>query len=480
MRKKTVVLTRFSSILQDNISQKIAIEKYINENRIVVDEWIEEDAVSGFKTRLEYRVGLMKIKAMAMNQELDTLIIFNLDRIGRRMELVGFINLLDECGVTIVSVTEGIINNGNDTDSLISSIKMWMSEYESKKISERVKNGKLAIVRQGFHQGGTPNFGYKVVDKKLVIDEEESKIVSMIFELYIAEGISGVLEIFKEKGINKRGEQFNRQKILKLLHNPIYIGLKKYKDELIEIPELRIVDNSIFNKAQQIMRDRRTKGTTKHVNKSDALLEGLLWHRCNDEKIRKLHIDYVNVKGKKKPSYRCNYCKNTKAKINKNYISTKIEPKIEGKIKEIMKDLSIEILEQQYSLDIKESEEKIKNSIKDITKNIIKKNRAINKATDEMEKIFIGESSMDIEIINNLIQKLTKEVLELKEQLDKNKYNLEILEKSTPNALYILEKYKKFDYLYDNANNLEKKKILQELINRIVIGSDKIDLELNV
>lgn len=480
MRKKIVVLTRFSSIMQDNISQKTAIDEYIKENRIVADEWIEEDAVSGFKTKLEDRIGLMKIKDMAINEELDKLIIFNMDRIGRRMELVGFINLLDQCGVTIISVTEGILNNGNDTDSLLSSIKMWMSEYESKKISARVRAGKRASVEKTGYTGGVANYGYKVVDKKLVIDEEESKIVSMMFDLYISGGIPKIMETFKNNNITRRGEQFNRQKIIKLLHNPIYTGKKQYKSELIDIPELRIISDELFNKVQKMLDDRRTKGTTKYVNKTDTLLEGLLWHRCEDGKIRKLHIDYVNIKEEKKPLYRCKYCKEKKAKIKKNFISTKIEPIIEEHIKSIMNQVSIETLEERYNKGIKENIKILNADIKGITNNVYKKNKAIDKATKEIEKIFLDESNMDIEIINNLIQKLKNEVLQLEENLNISKEELEILESSTSNTIYLLGKYKDFEYLYDNATNLEKKNMLQELIDRVVIDYDKITIDLNI
>ena len=53
MMKKTVVLMRVSTDMQETISQKTAIDNYIQHNNVIVDEWIEEEGVSGFKTKVE-------------------------------------------------------------------------------------------------------------------------------------------------------------------------------------------------------------------------------------------------------------------------------------------------------------------------------------------------------------------------------------------------------------------------------------------
>ena len=79
VKKKNVCLVRVSTDMQETISQKTAIDEYITKNKIIIDEYIEEDGVSGFKTKLENRKGLMYIKKMALNGELDKLVVFNLE-----------------------------------------------------------------------------------------------------------------------------------------------------------------------------------------------------------------------------------------------------------------------------------------------------------------------------------------------------------------------------------------------------------------
>lgn len=55
MRKKIVALLRVSSDGQDLQSQRSSIEQYAKVNKIVIDEWIEEQGVSGYKNKFEDR-----------------------------------------------------------------------------------------------------------------------------------------------------------------------------------------------------------------------------------------------------------------------------------------------------------------------------------------------------------------------------------------------------------------------------------------
>lgn len=487
--KKNVCLMRVSTDMQETTAQRTAIEKYIHDNKIIIHEYIEEDGVSGFKTKLEDRIGLMKIKKMALNDEIDTLLIFNSDRIGRRIELVGFINLLDECGVKIVSVTEGLLNKGEDTDSLISSVKMWMAEYESKKISERVKAGKKATALRGEFLGGVPNFGYRLANKKLEIEPEEAEIVKLLFDTYIKYGSAGVLNLFNEKGITKRGDVWTRGKIIKTLRNTIYIGDKQLKNEVIPHDEaLRIVSDEVFYEAKKLMESRTTKkrgSTTKFVNRSSALLEGLLFHKCPDGNIRRLHIDYnkgtYKDPNQKKLLYRCSHCKSRRYKgVQKSYGGEKINNIIETRIKEIMSTISYDDLEEEYNRIKKNDTTELEGSIQSIEKYLNKKTLALKNASKELEKIFMGESCMDKETINNIIISLKKDIEENESLLIKFKDDLNHLQLKNKNTYKLLDKYKDFNYLYDKATDLEKKIILQEIVDKIVINEDNIEIKLNI
>lgn len=487
--KKNVCLMRVSTDMQETTSQRVAIEKFVQDNKLVIHEWVEEDGISGFKTKLENRDGLMRIKEMALNDEIENLIIFNLDRIGRRMELVGFMTLLDECGVKILSVTEGCLNEGNDTDSLINSIKMWVAEYESKKKSKAVKAGKKVTALNGEFLGGVPNFGYKLGNRRLVIDEEESEIVKLLFDTYIKYGSSGVMDLFEEKGIKKRGNTWTRGMIIKTLKNTIYIGDKPLRDGNIPHDEsLRIVTDEVFYKAQELMKSRTTKGkgnTTKFVNRSDALLEGLLYHKCPDGNIRRLHVDYNSGTYKdpkeKKLLYRCSHCKSRRyTDIQKTYGGIKLNTKIEEMIKDTMSKISYEDLEEEFNKFKTQNTQEVSDELTLLEKSLDKKKIALKNANNEMEKIFMGDSNMDKETINSIIIKLKSDIQETEERKVFLKEQLHEINIKNMNTYTLLEKYKDFEFIYNRATLMEKKTILQEIIDKVIISNEDIEICLNI
>lgn len=489
MRKKNIVLMRVSTDMQETLSQKTSILKYIEDNKIVIDEWIEEQGISGYRTKIDDREGLMKIKELAIKNEIEMLIVFNSDRIGRRMEALSFINILNEYGVKIISVTEGVLNKGEDTDDLINAIKFWTSNYESKKISERVKAGKRATAMKGEFLGGTPNYGYRLGNKRLVIDELEAKIIKLIFESYIENGSQGTLDMLKDNGIKKRGYDWTRGKLIKTLKNTIYIGKKQLENGEIPYDEdLRIISDEMFYKVQEVMKSRTTrkKGTeTKYVNKSDALLEGLLYHVCGDGEIRKLYVDYNYYKLKdgsrrKKLLYRCTYCRGKNYNNKKGYAAKNIHQIIEDNIKEMLSTLSLEQLEYEYnSLKYRDTEdlEEKKNIIK---VNIRKKQRALEKANKELENIFLGESNVDINTLNNMIIKFKNELKEDNYSLNEIEDQIKKINMKNKNLFEIFKIYKELDYLYEIASIYEKKNILQVLIDKIIINEEDIEIKLNI
>ncbi|MCK4307016.1 recombinase family protein, partial [candidate division WOR-3 bacterium] len=58
------------------------------------------------------------------------------------------------------------------------------AEFESDTIGERAYMGMLGKARRCNYNGGTVPDGYKVFDGKLIIDEDRTRIVRLIFDMY--------------------------------------------------------------------------------------------------------------------------------------------------------------------------------------------------------------------------------------------------------------------------------------------------------
>ena len=292
----TVALLRVSTNMQELNSQRESIEGYCKRNNIVIDKYIEEKGVSGYKTKLEDREGLQEIINLALEDKLDTVITMNQDRIGRRLELISFMAVMEEQNVKVISTTEGLLNRPNDDVSdLMQFIKFWTSRLESKKTSQRVKSAKLHNSKNEKYNGGKVNFGYKVVNGKLVIDEEKADIIRNLYQIYINYDTKECIEYLKQFDI-----KMTNQTVTQLLRNTIYKGVyahdrKLYdKDDYKEITQVRkdlqIVSEKIWNRAREVAKERTTnKGAKcKALNRSDCEYEGLLEHWCGC----KLTIDY--------------------------------------------------------------------------------------------------------------------------------------------------------------------------------------------
>lgn len=480
--KQNVALLRVSTDMQDFDSQKNGIEKYVKEKNIVIHKTIEEHGVSGYKTKLEDRKGLQELIQMALNDEIENIIVFNQDRIGRRLETLSFMSIMNEQGVKIHSVTEGILNEQNDTAELIQAIKFWTASYESKKTSLRVQNGlKVAVLNNNGYKGGAVNFGYKLDGKKLVIDEYESEIVRLIFDKYIKYGAQNTVDYLNENNLLKRGEKWTRSKLFSVLKNNIYRGFKEYRNELIEIPSIRIISDETFNTANKRAKQRNQKGTNKYTNKTNILFEGLIFHKCPDDNIeRKLYIDYVNTREGKVHTYRCTHCRLNKVETRKNFNSRGIEPILIKQIMYTMKNISIDKLEEEYTKALEKDTNFLKTSIKNIKDDISKKNKVIDKSMILIEKILIGDSLVDINVPNDVILKCRAEIKDLEIELEKYENELEELKHRTLNVFKLLDKHNDFEYIFENADDLSKKAILQELINKIVIDGSNIDIKLNL
>ena len=65
------------------------------------------------------------------------------------------------------------------------NIMLAFAEFERDMIAERTREKLFYQAQKGFWGGGHVLLGYDVVDKKLVINKEEAKIVKIIIQKYL-------------------------------------------------------------------------------------------------------------------------------------------------------------------------------------------------------------------------------------------------------------------------------------------------------
>jgi site-specific DNA recombinase len=121
-----------------------------------------------------------------------------------------------------------------------------------------------------------------------MVNEDEATRVRAIFELYLEHGslANTVRELDRRAWTNKRwvtrkgheagGYPFNKPGLGNLLTNVLYTGRITYKDEVHDGEHPAIVDEAVFRRAQQLLRQNWVTAGRDVRNRFGALLKGLL------------------------------------------------------------------------------------------------------------------------------------------------------------------------------------------------------------
>lgn len=97
--------------------------------------------------------------------------------------------------------------------------------------------------------------------RDLVIVPEDAEIVKLIFQKYVYEGYGAprLCHYFREQDIRRKdGGEITVDMVNRAVRNSIYIGVIHRGDSKSEmLPELKIIDEELFLKAQEIASARK-------------------------------------------------------------------------------------------------------------------------------------------------------------------------------------------------------------------------------
>jgi len=172
------------------------------------------------------------------------------------------------------------------------NILLSFAQFEREIISERVKDKMGAARKKGKYIGGKTILGYDAdrANRKLVINEEEAKLVHKIFDLYLElKSFLKVAMVLNDKGyrtkryVTKSGKvtgdtKFKNTNIQLMLQYVLYTGRVKYNGELYPGLHEAIIPEETFNKVQQIIASNRVRRDNPKNTRNTGLLNRIL--RC--------------------------------------------------------------------------------------------------------------------------------------------------------------------------------------------------------
>ena len=263
--KGAVIYARYSCERQTEQSiegQLRECYKYAEQNGLtIIHEYIDR-AMTGTN---DNRPSFQKMLADAERTTAwDIVLVYALDRFGRNsIEIALNKQKLIKSGKTLISATQrtstNIDGSRNLDGILLENMYIGLAEYYSAELSQKIKRGLRESRLKGQFGGGGVAYGYKVVNKKLEINEEQAQIVKYIFERYYGGKI--VREIIEEltaRGVLYKNKPFVPQTVYKMLVNEKYIGITKYNGEVFDNIYPPIIDKSLFDAIQKKLAVNKT------------------------------------------------------------------------------------------------------------------------------------------------------------------------------------------------------------------------------
>lgn len=212
-------------------AQKQEILLYANNKGFNIVEWVIDEA-SGAS---DDRPGLNKILGdeYVTNPPYEAVIIFKNDRLARDTKLYFYyLYVLEKKNIKLLSVKEEFVE-GNEFANIYRALLQFVAEQERKNIALRTGKGRNMKAACGGYSGGRRPYGYDVVDGRLVINEEERKIVEFVF----AEHKKGTPMLAIADKLNKagfatrKGTPFLNTSVKSIVSNEkLYRGFYKYGD----------------------------------------------------------------------------------------------------------------------------------------------------------------------------------------------------------------------------------------------------------
>lgn len=270
-------------------AQREASEAYIksqaHEGWICLKDQYDDGGFSGGSME---RPALQKLLEDVRQKKLDVIVVYKVDRLTRSLaDFAKLVELFDAHDVSFVSVTQSF-NTTSSMGRLTLNVLLSFAQFEREVTGERIRDKIAASKKKGLWMGGVVPHGYRVEDRKLMVEPSEAADIRLIFDLYCQlKSIPALVRELEQHGIRSRlrkrssGEEvggitFMAGPLSHILGNRSYLGEINHRDKSYPGEHDPIITQEQFDRVQDIRRSQ-TKGQGEHYKLSGALLTGLIY-----------------------------------------------------------------------------------------------------------------------------------------------------------------------------------------------------------
>ena len=400
---------------------------------------------------------------------ISKVLVYKLDRLSRSQK--DTLKLIEDeflqHNVAFESMTEKL-DTGTAHGRAMIGILAAFAQLEKEMIHERLSLGMDARIKEGKWRGGFKvPFGYDYDPDKeiLVINEYQAMIVKYLFQQFTAgRSISSIAKEMENKGMLLPNGKCNRRSLQYILQNKTYCGYLKHGSDWIHGLQDPVIDENTYEAAQKIFAGHYHPKT----NTPTTLLGGLLYcGRCGAK--------YAKTKtGTQKYGYKYKYgCYSRSKKVfsmvkdpeckNEYYDIECLDALVCDQIRKLAVD-------PHYFQQLK-TESKKTETAQQITA-IQQQIRSINSQLSRFMDLY-GTGRYSIKDLDEKTQPLQDQRSKLQQELNR------LQATSHMDDEQVLQLVRSFDNVLESSNIEEKQRIINLLIDKIIIDGDSITIYWN-
>ena len=383
-------------------------------------------------------------------------------------ELLDFADEFEKQDADLISLSEAI-DTSSPAGRLFFTILAAMAQWEREEIADRVAASVPVRAKLGKSLGGATPYGYRTVDRKLVLDETEAPVRRRLFELYVAHKRKRtVARLINEEGHRTRGGQkFTGKSLERLISDPIAKGSRRMNyrqspgrggqpkppEDWIYVDAPALVSEELWDAANEILRGQHSP-RGKSTKKASHLFSGIVV--CGKCDLRM----YVRTK---MTSYVCEGCRN---KVDAADLEAVFVEQLKGivsspeKIAERLEKANAEIGQEHDLIQALEAE--------------------LHQATQEAEKLYrlYVDGHLSGSAFSERNRPLEERIRQLRDELPRRIGVLDFRRMQLLSSDEVVAEAKDLYARWPALNFDERREIVEGITGRILIHDNEITIEL--
>jgi DNA invertase Pin-like site-specific DNA recombinase len=231
------------------------------------------------------RPALQRLLIDIRASRVDLVVVYKVDRLTRSLpDFAKIVEAFDAQSVSFVSITQQF-NTTTSMGRLTLNMLLSFAQFEREVTAERIRDKIAASKRKGMWMGGSVPLGYRVHERKLIVEPQEAATVQRIFAGYIELGSVRLLQQQLEQAgtVGKSGQPLGRGPLYHLLQNRIYRGEVSHKGSAYPGQHEAIVDQALWEAVQRRLAEQRANTQNRPRASGQGPLAGLLFDATGDK-----------------------------------------------------------------------------------------------------------------------------------------------------------------------------------------------------